>query len=269
MNALRIVQLMKFELARHFLTKKAWLALLAFALVWLMIYRYGVYEAVSILANPDFEQFVMVVFGNLGIQSMLRWPDAEMTVYVLIASVTFPPFIIYLCSDQFVSDRERGTLRFISLRATRLEIVLGRFLGHCLSTAALIAISLCGAIILVALRDMTALDDALNHAVQFELLLLVNLMPFIALMSLLNTVARSARMALIYTILLYTIGMLIVTLLQVKLGLPVFFDYLFPGEPMDQIVTLRPDMVSAVIWPLIQSALFLALGFWKFQRGSI
>lgn len=269
MNALRIVQLMKFELARHFLTKKAWLALLAFALVWLMIYRYGVYEAVNILAEPEFEQFILAVFGNLGLQSLLHWPDAEMAVYVLIASITFPPFIVYLCSDQFVSDRERGTLRFVSLRATRLELVLGRYLGHCLSAALLIAISLCGAIILVALRDMSALPAALGHALQFEFLLLINLMPFIALMSLLNTVARSSRMALIYTILLYTIGMTIVTLLQVKLGLPLFFDYLLPGEPIDQIVTLRPEMVSAIVWPIVQSALFLALGFYKFQRGSL
>ncbi|WP_462158149.1 ABC transporter permease [Pseudoalteromonas sp. GB56] len=269
MDALRIVQLMKFELARHFLTKKAWLALLAFALVWLMIYRYGVYEAVNILEKPEFEQFILSVFGNFGMQSLLHWPDAEMAVYSLIASVAFPPFVIYLCSDQFVSDRERGTLRFLSLRATRLEIVLGRFLGHCLSTAVLIAISLVGVIILVALRDISIVPTALGHAMTYELLLLVNLMPFIALMSLLNTVAKSSRMALIYTILLYTIGMIIVTLLQVKLGLPLFFDYLFPGEPIDQIVTLRPDVASAIVWPIIQSALFLGLGFYKFQRGSL
>lgn len=269
MDPVRIGKLMQFELARHFLTKKAWLALLAFALVWLMIYRYGVYEAVNILAQPEFEQFILAVFGNLGLQSLLYWPDAEMAVYCLIALLTFPPFIIYLCSDQFVSDRERGTLRFIALRATRLEIVLGRFFGHTLSTAFLIAISLCGALILVALRDISILPQALWHALQFELLLLVNLLPFIALMSLLNTVARSSRMALIYVILLYTLGLLILSILQVKLGVPEVLDYLFPGEPLDQIATLRPPLMSAVLWPLVQTGLCLGLGFYKFQRGSL
>ncbi len=269
MDPRRIFELVKFELARHFLTKKAWLALLAFALVWLMIYRYGISQAVSVLSDPNFEQFMLAAFGNLGLQSLLHWPDAEMAVYWLIALVTFPLFIIYLTSDQFVSDKERGTLRFIALRATRAEILLGRYFGHCLSAAALLAISIVGTLILIAFRDTNALVPALARALQFELLLLVNLMPFIALMTLLNTIARSSRMALIYVILLYTIGLMVLAILQGQLGLPMWLDYLIPGEPLDNIATVRPSPVTDIAWPLLQSGLLLALSFYKLQRSSL
>ena len=55
-NVGRLTQIAGFELVRMFLTKRGLIALAAFALVWLVILRYPIGQAVGIISSPDFEQ---------------------------------------------------------------------------------------------------------------------------------------------------------------------------------------------------------------------
>lgn len=269
MNITRVLLLAEYELKNQFITRRAMIALGAFALVWLAMYRYVVYEAVVIINQPDFKELMFGLFGQFGLQELVTWPDAEMAVFWLLALIIYPAFTVFMCNDMLVSDKQRGTLRFFALRVTRLELILGRFFGQMTSLALLMFISYVGAILLVLNRDASLLPDAIGHAVVSYLLLLVNLLPFAALMLMLNTVVRSSRMALVYLTLIYTLGLLILTLLQTKLGLPLFFDYVIPGEPLDEIATLQPNFISGVLWPLAHTALLIAASYGLLKRGDV
>lgn len=266
MSPYRVWHIAFFELTRHFLTRKALIALLAFALVWLMIFRYPIYEAVELLANPQAKEFASRAFDSFGITPLLQWQEAELSVYWLISLYCFPAFAVYLAADQFVSDRQRGTLRFIALRATRLEILLGRFSGQVITLSVLIALTLAGSVIMLSLRDPSLAFTGLLRAMQIEGCLMFTLLPFIALMSLFNVVAKSSRMALIYAILLFTLGQLILSWLQTKLPALHWLDYFLPQT---QVTLLIEHSFFALALPVVQTAVLLFATYQLSKRSAL
>ena len=70
-NIGRLTQIAGFELVRMFLTKRGLIAMAAFALVWLLILRYPIGQAVSIISAPNFEQMVRDISGTIGLSKLL------------------------------------------------------------------------------------------------------------------------------------------------------------------------------------------------------
>ena len=205
-NIGRLTQIAGFELVRMFLTKRGLIAMAAFALVWLLILRYPIGQAVSIISAPNFEQMARDISGSIGLSKLLDWPEAEFAMYWLIALYSFPLFAIFISSDQTVGDRERGTLRFLSLRSTRFEILFGRFLGQLGVLACLLAITLVATLGVLGYREPSLLMGGLSRAVSIFIIMVVVLSPFVALMSLINTFARSSRLAIVLAILYFAGG---------------------------------------------------------------
>ena len=117
------------------------------------ILYYPVNYAADLVRTVEFRAAVEQVFGALGLTALLDWPVSELALYWLVAIYTFPLFAIAASSDQTCSDRARGTLRFISLRSTRNEIVLGRFLGQVMITSILVVLTLMATTLLALWRD--------------------------------------------------------------------------------------------------------------------
>jgi Cu-processing system permease protein len=268
-NVGRLTQIAGFELVRMFLTKRGLIALAAFSLVWLIILRYPIGQAVSIISAPNFEQLARDISGSIGLTKLLDWPEAEFAMYWLVALYSFPLFAIFISSDQTVGDRERGTLRFLSLRATRFEILFGRFLGQLGVLACLVAITLAATLGVLGYREPSLLMGGLTRAIAIFIVLVVVLSPFVALMSLINTFARSSRLAIVLAILYFAGGGIIVAILAWQIPTLNALDYLFPGVNSELLAGQNLPLMKALGVPLLQTAVFIAIAHRIFTRSSL
>ncbi|MBQ4800716.1 ABC transporter permease subunit [Pseudoalteromonas sp. MMG006] len=268
-NMRRLTHIAGFELVRMFLTKRGLIALAAFALVWLIILRYPIGQAVSIISAPDFEQLARDISGSIGLSKLLDWPESEFAMYWLIALYSFPLFAIFICSDQTVGDRERGTLRFLSLRSTRFEILFGRFLGQLAVLACLVGITLIATLAVLGFRDPSLLAGGFFRALSIFLTLVVTLSPFVALMSLINTIARSSRLAIVLAILYFAGGGIVVGILAWQIPALNALDYLFPGVNSELLAGQNLPIMTALGVPLLQSVVLIAIGHRIFTRSSL
>lgn len=268
-NVGRLTQIAGFELIRMFLTKRGLIALAAFALVWLVILRYPIGQAVGIISSPDFEQIARDISGSIGLNKLLDWPEAEFAMYWLIALYSFPVFSLFICSDQTVGDRERGTLRFLSLRSTRFEILFGRFLGQLAVLTCLVGITLVATLAVLGFREPSLLAGGVGRAVSIFLILIVTFAPFVALMSLINTFASSSRLSIVLAILYFTAGGIIVGLLEWQIPALSVLDYLFPGVQIELLAGQNLPLLSALAIPLVQTAVLLVVAQRVFARSSL
>ncbi|MED5513822.1 MAG: ABC transporter permease subunit [Pseudomonadota bacterium] len=265
----RLAQIAQFELVRLFLTKRGLLAVAAFAICWLLILRYPIAQSVTLISSPDFADFARQAFGAIGISKLLDWPESELAVYWLVALFSFPSFCLFLCSDQTVGDRQRGTLRFLSLRATRSEIIIGRFLGQLLILAALLFVTLMATVAMLGYREPSLLLSGLSRSFMLLFYLLVAVMPFIALMSFLNTFARSTRLAFVLAILFFAGGNIVIGLLTWQWPAFEVLNYIFPGYQLDLMAGQRAGVTLALGLPLLQTAVLLVAGERIFARSSL
>lgn len=265
----RIWCLVTFELLRLFTTKRGLLALSAFATIWFIILYYFVGSASSMVISPSFESMASQLFGALGLTALLDWPVAEYAIYWLVAVYFFPSFALLVCSDQFCSDKHRGTLRFITLRTTRAELVLGRYLGQLLIIAILILLTSIATTILASVRDVTLLSASLQIGAKLSLELLIVVMPFIALMSLLNNLVNSARLAIVAATLFFALGPLVLAFIQYQFGQVFYLNWLFPGEQISSILSQNNMAISQYLLPLIQTALLLITSHFLMKRASL
>ncbi|NMM42447.1 ABC transporter permease subunit [Pseudoalteromonas arctica] len=265
----RLLKIAQFELVRLFLTKRGLLAVAAFSICWLLILRYPIGQAVSLINSPQIADFAQQVFGAIGLSKLLDWPEAELAMYWLIALYSFPSFCLFLCSDQLVGDKQRGTLRFLSLRATRNEMLFGRFLGQVFILAALLLVTLVASVAVMVFRDPALLASGISRSFVLFFYLLIAVLPFIALMTLLNTFARSARLAVVLAVLFFAGGNIVVSILSWQIPVLVMLDYVFPGIQLDQMAGQNAGIFNSIGIPLIQTTVMLAIAQRIFARSSL
>lgn len=265
----RLAQIAGFELVRMFLTKRGLIALAAFALVWIIILRYPIGQAVGLVSSPEFEQIARDISGSIGLSKLLDWPEAEIAMYWLIALYSFPIFALFISSDQTVGDRERGTLRFISLRSTRFEILFGRFLGQLAVLSCLVGITLVATLAVLGYREPSLLMSGIVRALSLFFILVITFAPFVALMSLINTFARSSRLSIVIAILYFFAGGIVVSLIQWQLPGLTVLDYIFPGMQIEKVAGQNLSLLVTLSIPLLQSVVFIAIAHRIFTRSSL
>jgi hypothetical protein len=268
-NLSRLSTIIFFELVRLFKTKRGLLALLAFATIWFIILYYFVGSAAAIVNSASFERMAYELFGALGLSALLDWPVSEYAIYWLVAVYFFPGFSILTCSDQICSDKQRGTLRFITLRSTRSELILGRYLGQLLIMAILMLLTIAATTTLASVRDITLLPASIQIGAQLWLELLIVVMPFIALMSLLNILVSSARLAVVAATLFFGLGPLIIAFIKYQAGKEFYLNLIFPGGQIDSILSQSSLDGSHYILPLTQTLVLLTCSHLVMKRASI
>ncbi|MEW6984508.1 ABC transporter permease subunit [Colwelliaceae bacterium 6471] len=265
----RIVCLAKFELVRLFLTKRGALALAAFATAWFLILYYLVSSAATIVTSAAFQEMAKQMFGMLGLSQLLKWPVPEMAIYWLLSAYSFPVFALFAASDQTCSDRTRGTLRFISLRASRSEIVIGRFFGQVMIIAILIFVTLLATSGMATYRDSEIFIPALMRSISLFGNLFIVVLPFIAFMSFINSFIRSSRLSLIVCSLFFGLGPLVIGLLEYNIGATTYLDYLLPGVQISDMLGQEKIIWSHFSIPLMQTAFYLVLADLTMKRSAL
>jgi Cu-processing system permease protein len=268
-NINRLWCLIRFELVRVFSTKRGIFALAAFASVWLLILYYGISSAASLLTSSNFKDMAQQAFGALGLSQLLTWKVPELSVYWLVAAYFFPVYALYSASDQTCSDRTRGTLRFICLRASRSEIVLGRFLGQLLIVMSLIVLTLLATVLMAVFRDTELLLPALARAGSLLPDLLFVVLPFIALMSFFNSFMRSSRLVLVMATLFFTFLPLLIALLGSWFHDINVLNYIIPGVKLGDVADQQQSIGIRYLLPFLQTITYLALTDVIMKRSTL
>ena len=250
----------RFELIRLYSTRRGLLYLITFSVIWYFILFQLIVTAAEMLHQQSTEQNV-AAFGMFGFGSLVLWEVPEFAVYWRVSLFLFPILCIFLSADQTATDRERGTLRFLSLRCTRDGIFFGRFFGFMLIQCALIAATLISTILVVLWRDTSLLGASINSAFAIGLNLVFTLLPFTAMMSLLSATVRSPRQATVWAILILSLVGALLKGLENTVPDLAFLKYLLPGIQLDQMAQLAQwQMLPLAYIPLLQTLLLLIIG---------
>ncbi len=263
--------LAKFELKKLLFNPKGLIALIAFALVWLLILLYPIRSASDILLSPEFRQLIASVFGESSVDKLFQWQVAEMAIFWVAALYIFPLFSIFVSADQFASDKQRGSFRFLTLRTGRDSLFFGRFIGHMLIQSLLLLLTVLATVLLAISRDGTLLLAALSSGFMILTNIFIILLPYTAIMALLSLYAGSARQATIYAILLWAISAIVIAVINSQLPeIGSILSWFLPGAQLSMMINTQG--ISSLIYapiPLIQAAVLLFLGRTYMTRSSL
>ncbi|NRB23359.1 ABC transporter permease subunit [Shewanella sp.] len=263
--------LAKFELKKLLFNPKGLIALIAFALVWMLILLYPIRGASDILLSPDFRQLIAGIFGESSVDKLFQWQVAEMAIFWVAALYLFPLFSIFVSADQFASDKSRGSFRFLILRTGRDSLFFGRFIGHMLIQSLLLMLTVAATILLALSRESSLLLPALSSGLVVFINIFIILLPYTALMALLSLYANSARQATIYAILLWAVSAIVIAIVNSQLpAVGELLSWILPGAQLSMMINTQG--ISSLIYapiPLIQAGVLLFLGRSYMQRSSL
>ena len=258
------------EVLRLLSTRRGLLSLAGFALIWLAVLSYGVMPAARLFSGANEAGYSDSVLGQLGLQAWQQWATPELAVYWVI-SLYLLPFLAFLTAvDQTASDRARGTLRYMVLRCHRLEIFFGRYLGQLLIMLCVVLITLGTVLGIVAFNSSQQLAGAVASAPVIIINLLLLLAPYIALMALVSILARSARQASLFAIIIWVTVSLVVSYSRVQFPDVSLLNWVLPGSQVSQLVRLADwQTLRLAPIPLVQTAVLLLAGALIMQRRDL
>jgi ABC-type transport system involved in multi-copper enzyme maturation permease subunit len=238
-------------------------------MAWFFILYYAVSTADELVSSDLFITIASQIFSGATMREILSWPVPELSVFWVMAVYTFPIFSLIASSDQTCADRSRGTLRFIALRATRGEILFGRFLGQVLILAVLIACTLIATLLMASYRDASLFFVGLIKSLDIFQNIIIAVMPFIALMAFFNSFIRSARLAIIVSFLFFGLIPIVIAFIEYQLGFNTYLTYLIPGVQLSDVINLKNVFLSGYVIPLAQVCGYLFLGNIIMKRSSL
>ena len=259
-----------FELRRLWLTRRGLMTLAATAVLWFFLLRYAIAPASDLIGSEGFQQMFRDAFGAFGLSQLFAWPAPELAIYWILSLMLLPLLCLFFTANQLCSDLQRGTLRLLALRSSRLSIVLGRFSGQMLVQSCLILLSLVATLSLAAWREGGLTLAMLNAAAIIAVNLLLVLLPFTALMSCFSAMVRSSRLAV--SLAIVSLGLVFVLLSSFVFYFP---DFLFllgymPGTQVMQLLPMQGwQTLQHALLPLLQTLVLLSSATFLLTRKAL
>lgn len=258
------------ELQASFASKRGLFVSIIFIVVWVLLLVYPIRYSAEAMHSPDTSSLILSGLSMIGLEPLKEWMLAEFAIYWIVALFLFPASSLLMATDQMITERNRGGLRFLTLRCSRGQIFFGRFAGHLLIQTCFIVMTLVITYLLLLFNG----QDLWLEGLQIMPLLLLNLVivicPFIALMSLLSVVMNSVRMASLMAVIILLLGGLIVNYAATYLPFLTTLNYWIPGTQVAQMAKSTPSIALLTSWsPIMQTVGFLVLGYGLFKRQSI
>ncbi len=258
------------EWARLFLSKRGWAAIITFALIWIVFLTYAIAPAASYVSSPDFSFVVQLLLGSLEQTAFINWQSVEIALYWIFSLYLLPFFTMICAADQIASDRARGTMRFLVLRASRSAVFFGRFIGQYLIQLLIILVTIGTVLGLVAYKSPEKLPVALNEAPIVIVNLALVLLSYVALMALVSVLAKTARQATMLAIVGWIILWFVIGYVQRNFGPIPVLDWVLPGSQLGSLVRLGSwDTLSLAPIPIAQTIVLLALGWLAIRRCDL
>jgi len=252
------------------MTRRGWLSIAAFALVWMFIVRVAIYPASRYLSGNADNPLLTLVLGEINLDALATWLVPELAVYWVFSLLFLPVFCVILTADQIASDKARGTLRFLHLRATRSSIFFGRFLGQMLVQLLFILATLATAFALAVFREPTLLASEFERVIIIIVNLLIVLLPYTALMALVSVLARSGRQATLFAVILWILMWVILRYLKEWFPDLEMFNWVMPGSQLFELMRERSwDTLQLAPIPLLQTLVLLVIGWAVMRRVNL
>lgn len=265
-----IVTIASLELQRVFTTRRGLLLVTAFVLIWALILRYLVSNAAIWLADGSSGRMISSIFNSRLIESLLTWRVAEFSVFWVLALYLFPLFCISIAADQTASDRTRGTLRLLSLHATRSSIFFGRFTGLMLVQALLLALTIIATMALVAFRDAVLMPAAIDTALMVFVNVLLVIGAYTAAMAVISLFAGSARQATTWAIIFWILLTVLTRWLAHYYPDAGALKWIIPGAHISSLLQFNDwNTLQLAPVPLLQCTMLLAIGYGLMKRRDL
>ncbi|MGB0645782.1 MAG: ABC transporter permease subunit [Bradymonadia bacterium] len=223
------------------------------------------------LVTPSLESlFNDTSLTNEEFAGLAKWPSYVTAAIWYIGLFVFPTIPLLVSSDLMVSDLQRGTIRFLTLRASRRSFLLGRFLGQVsiLSTFILLAI-LITTLYLKSWGSITFAKEVGALSLSGLNFLLVS-MPILALIALASVFASTPRRAMLWTVLIWSISAWGVGSVIDNYPILSPIGYLIPGHQLTDLVSLYGiQTLSLAPIAIGQSVFFLWLADLLLNRGDM
>lgn len=258
---MKVLVLAQDEVLRLFSTRRGIISIVGYCLIWIGVLIYGIMPAAQFINGAVDSGLAEILLPKVGMQALRLWPTPELAVYWMF-SLTLLPFLTLLNSaDQTASDRVRGTLRYLVMRASRLEIFFGRFLGQLFIALCVVLVSYASVVIVVVLNSADQLPQALSRSPVIVVNMMLVLAPFIALMAMVSVIAKSARQATLFALIIWILGSLIVGYLGSKFPDITLLSWILPGSQIKNLFLLAEwDTLKFASIPLIHTLVLLAIG---------
>lgn len=262
----RIQILARAEIQRFVGSRRGLVSLLAFCLLWYAALAWFVMPAGRLASGSAGAGLEVVLDRYLGLGNLLRWPASEFAAWWVAALYLLPFVAVVASADQIASDRARGTLRYIVLRASRLEILGGRFLGQAIimAGAVLATVLSTAAVVFYQHRSLTP-NEAFETVAWLPVVgfacfaLWLTLLPWLALMALVSALSKTPGQATRYALVIWLLLSILGAWLSSRFGAHVVFDHLLPGSPVRTLLsqsgsdTLLPASIG-----LVHTAIFFS-----------
>jgi ABC-2 type transport system permease protein len=192
---------------------------------------------------------------------------ATLSIYLLISTTITPLFILLAANNQYSSDAARGAFRFILTRATRTELYLSRFIAVTL----LVSICLC-------ITSLWASTQAyLNNEEQFHAIMLYGLqtftllffysLPFIAFMSTVSTLTRTAFGCLFFGMMAYILILTVSFLFKNDFS---YLSYFIPSGIKATLIDVNVENIFISIAALsLYTLVYFSFGCFIFKRKDM
>ncbi|MBX2835565.1 MAG: ABC transporter permease [Gammaproteobacteria bacterium] len=264
-----MVNIAVFEWRRVFATRRGWMAMAAFGLIWLLVLLYIIAPAARYLSAPETSGLIDLLIGDR-LEALRHWSTPEVALYWLIALYLLPFFAVIISADQMASDKVRGTLRYLLLRTSRTELYFGRFLGQSVLMLLLVTVTLASVLALIGYYNPERVSLAVKDLPLILFHIWLVLLPFVAMMALLSLLASSARQAIVYWIIVWIVATLVIGYVQRKYGPFPLLDWLLPGSQISSLIKhfSTQAMVLAAI-PILHTLVLLAFGWWSVNRRDL
>ena len=258
------------ELAASFASKRGLFVTGIFILIWSFLLFYPIRLSAEAMHNPDIGSLMVSLLSLVGLEPLKNWLLAEFAIYWVVALFLFPTFSLLIAADQMISERNRGGLRFLTLRCSRGQIFFGRFIGHLSIQGILLVITLAITYLLLLINNSENWLPGLQLLPLMFLNIMVAVLPFVALMSLLSILMNSVRMASLMAIVILALGSFIINYLAGYIPFLSLLNTWIPGVQLVHMAQSTPSIALMSLWiPVMQTVGFLLIGYGIFRRQEI
>lgn len=258
------------ELAASFASKRGLFVTGIFILIWSFLLFYPIRLSAEAMHNPDIGSLMVSLLSLVGLEPLKNWLLAEFAIYWVVALFLFPTFSLLIAADQMISERNRGGLRFLTLRCSRGQIFFGRFIGHLLIQGILLIITLAITYLLLLINNSENWLSGLQLLPLMFLNIMIAVFPFVALMSLLSIMMSSVRMASLMAIVILALGSFIINYLAGYIPFLSLLNSWIPGVQLVHMAQSTPSIALMSLWmPLMQTVGFLLIGYGIFRRQEV
>jgi len=268
LNLYRLKELTLFNFCYSLSSLKSLAFIIPYFLFWYLIFDNVILLAVEWLQSTQGLIFVSWITQDQGLALELFVDrSASLSIYLLVSITLTPLFILVAANNQYSSDMTRGAFRFLLMRATRAEIYFSRFIAVTLLVLICVSITSVWASIQALLNEEDALEAITVFGLQTFIIVFVYSLPFIAFMSMISSIARSALGSLFLGMMSYVILLLISFWFKSDISQAI---YLIPSGLKSYLIDINTENILIAVAALCAYTLFYFVCGWHiFKRRDI